>query len=94
MQGFEILSQFKGYFSHTESFLMNKETFEKFFENDNGTPSKITTDLYLTEEEKQLYETLKTNNWRLEQEKIPQGYIIDKLINNSNNKTQILFSPA
>jgi hypothetical protein len=29
----------------------------------------------LTDEEQELYEILKTNNWRLEQEKIPLEYV-------------------
>ena len=81
-QGFEILSQFRGYFPHTKSIFMDKDTFDKFFENDLGTPSKVLTEMNLTEEEKQLYEILKGNNWRLEQEKIPQEYVADNLINN------------
>ncbi len=75
VQGFEILSQFRRYFPHTKSIFMDKQTFEKFFENDNGTPTKISTTLNLTDEEQQLYEILKSNNWRLEQEKVPFGYV-------------------
>lgn len=75
VQGFEILSQFRGYFPHTKSVLMDFETFEKFFENDLGTQTQICTSLELTEGEKKLYELLKTNNWRLEQEKIPYDYV-------------------
>jgi hypothetical protein len=85
VQGFEILSQFRGYFPHTQSILMDKETFEKYVEKDNGTQSKITVILHLTDEEQQLYDLLKSNNWRLEQEKIPQEYvnkIIERQINN------------
>jgi hypothetical protein len=75
VQGFEILSQFKGYFPHVKSILMDKKTFDKFFENDKGTPSKLTTELYLTDEELELYKLLKANNWRLEQEKTPVKYV-------------------
>ncbi len=75
VQGFEILSQFRGYFGQTQSVLMDKQTFDKFFENDNGTPSSISTQLNLTEKEMRLYDILKTNNWRLEQEKIPFDYV-------------------
>ena len=85
-QGFEILSQFRGYFPHTKSFLMDIETFDNFFEEDKGTPSKIFTNLNLTKEEKQLYEYLKENNWRLEQEKIPLEYVKNKLMNNLKAK--------
>ncbi len=74
-QGFEILSQFRGYFAHSKSILMDKQTFDKFFENDNGTPTIISTKLNLTNKEQELYDTLKKNNWRLEQEKIPFEYV-------------------
>lgn len=74
-QGFEILSQFRCYFPQTKSILMNKITFENFFENDSGTPTNISVQLNLTDEEQQLYDILKTNNWRLEQEKIPFDYV-------------------
>ena len=75
VQGFEILSQFRTYFPHTKSVLMDKQAFDTFFENDNGTPTNISTKLNLTDEEQELYEILKTNNWRLEQEKIPLEYV-------------------
>lgn len=74
VQGFEILSQVRGYFLQTKSILMDTLTFEKFFENDLGTPTNILIELNLTTEEKILYEKVKTNNWRLEQEKIPLEY--------------------
>lgn len=75
VQGFEILSQFRSYFPQTKSILMDKQTFDKFFEDDNGTPTNISTRLNLTDEEQQLYDILKTNNRRLEQEKIPFNYV-------------------
>jgi hypothetical protein len=75
VQGFEILSQFRDYIPHTKSILMDKITFEKYFEKDKGTPTKIMTTLNLTADEQQLYDLLKSNNWRLEQEKIPQEYV-------------------
>jgi hypothetical protein len=75
VQGFEILSQFRSYFQHTKSVLMDSETFEKFFENDLGTQTNLSTSLNLTDHEQKLYDILKTNNWRLEQEKIPYEYV-------------------
>lgn len=75
VQGFEILSQCRSYFPHAQSILMDKITFQKFFENDNGTPTNISVRLNLTDEEQQLYEMLKINNWRLEQEKIPLFWV-------------------
>lgn len=80
-QGFEILSQFRSYFPHTRSILMDKITFKEFFENDNGTPTNIPVVSNLTDEEQQLYFILKSNNWRLEQEKIPYHYVNDYLKN-------------
>lgn len=75
VQGFEILSQFRSYFPQIKSVLMDKQAFDKFFEGDNGTPTNISTRLNLTDEEQQLYDILKTNNWRLEQEKIQFNYV-------------------
>lgn len=77
VQGFEILSQFRGYFPETKSVLMDEQTFDDFFENDSGTPTNISTQLKLTNEEQQLYDKLKENNWRLEQEKISFDYVND-----------------
>lgn len=79
-QGFEILSQFRGYFPQTESLLMDKLTFDKYFENDKGTHSKVTIDLNLTKEEYSLYNYIRTNKLRLEQEKIPQTYVINHIL--------------
>lgn len=79
-QGFEILSQFRSYFPHVQSLLMDITTFEKFFEQDKGTLTNISAKLNLTEYEQQLYELLKINNWRLEQEKIPLYWVKEKLM--------------
>ena len=57
---------------------MDVATFNKFFENDEGTISNISTDLNLTKKELILYEKLKNNNWRLEQEKMPLDYVKEK----------------
>lgn len=75
VHGFEILSRFRDYFPHTRSIMMDKSTFDRFFENDEGALSGSQTQLNLTDDERSLYELLKTNNWRLEQEKIPQYYV-------------------
>lgn len=78
-QGFEILSQFRSYFAHVKSMLMDKATFDYYFEKERGTPSKISVKLNLTTEEEELYQYIKVNNYRLEQEKIPQRYVIEQL---------------
>ena len=54
---------------------MDKTTFEKFFENDKGTPTSISSKLNLTTAEQELYDMLRVNNWRLEQEKIPSFWV-------------------
>jgi len=79
VQGFEILSQFRGYFPQTKSILMDKATFDIYFEDDIGTPSHISIQLNLTAAEQELYSLLKANQWRLEQEKIPLGFVNDWL---------------
>lgn len=56
--------------------MMDSKTFKLFFENDEGTKSNVSIDLNLTEEEQITYQTIKSHNWRLEQEKIPQSYVI------------------
>ncbi|GHS88440.1 hypothetical protein FACS189487_06710 [Campylobacterota bacterium] len=73
--GFQILSQFRSYFPHVKSFLMDQETFDRYFENGKGTPSKISAALNLTDDEKILYEYIKCHNYQLEQEKIPIEYV-------------------
>ncbi|MCU4408052.1 Wadjet anti-phage system protein JetD domain-containing protein [Acinetobacter junii] len=74
-QGFEILSQFRSYFPHTNSLLMDEITFNLFFEQDSGTPTTINVENYLNDEEQYLYQRIRSNNWRLEQEKIPVEYV-------------------
>ena len=75
VHGFEMLSRIRKYFNHTQSILMDKTTFDKYFENDSGKPTTDATTLNLNGNEKELYNLLKTNNWRLEQEKIPFDYV-------------------
>ena len=58
-QGFEILSQFRSYFAQVKSLLMDKTTFDKYFENDLGTLSKVNVELNLTTEEENLYQYIR-----------------------------------
>ena len=39
-RGFEILSQFRSYFPQTQSLLMDRTTFDTYFEGDKGTPKQ------------------------------------------------------
>ena len=76
VHGFEMLSRIRKYFDHTQSVLMDNTTFDKYFENDLGKPTTDTTTLKLSDNERKLYNLLRTNNWRLEQEKIPHHYVL------------------
>lgn len=75
--GFQILSQVRGYYEQTKSVLMDKNTFDLFFENDIGTRSKVVELANLTEKENELHKFLLENNYRLEQEKIPHEYVLN-----------------
>lgn len=79
VQGFEILSRLRAAFPHTRSLLMDRATFDAYFENDPGTPTTQAHPAYLTPDELALYDLLRTHNWRLEQEKIPWAYMADAL---------------
>ena len=78
-QGFEILSGFRSHYHQTESLIMDKATFDLFYENDLETKSKIETLVHLNEEERNMHKLLFKNKWRLEQEKIPMDYTLSQL---------------
>ncbi len=78
-QGFQILSEIRTHFRQVESFLMDKDTFGKYYEGDKGTKTNVEIELCLTQEELELFRRLKENNSRLEQEKIPFEYVVTKI---------------
>jgi hypothetical protein len=78
-QGFEILSGFRSHYHQTESLMMDKTTFDLFYENDLETKSKIQSLVHLNEEERNMHKLLFKNKWRLEQEKIPIDYTLSQL---------------
>lgn len=76
--GFDILSQIRGYYKkNVQSILMDKQTFDKYYEGDKGKILPKENLPNLTTEEQELYKLIKLNNWRLEQEKIPRDHFID-----------------
>ena len=77
--GFLILSEIRKHFKQIESFLMDRETFDAFFEDDKGIETNVENDLCLTQEEKEMFQYLKENSYRLEQEKIPYRYATTKI---------------
>ena len=79
--GFLILSEIRTHFNQVESFLMDRATFDKYFEEDKGSETNVEKELCLTLEENELFKYLKENNYRLEQEKIPFENVITKIPN-------------
>ena len=77
--GFQILSEIRTHFEQVESFLMDRHTFDSFYEGDKGTETYVEKDLCLTSEENEMFKYLKENNLRLEQEKIPLEYARAKI---------------
>ncbi len=79
--GFAILSQIRGYFSHVKSIFMDEKTIDGFKELkvEHALKQKNMEIKNLTEEEMLVYRRLQNDfygkNFRLEQEKIPFDYI-------------------
>lgn len=80
-QGFQILSELRSHFCQVESFLMDRESFDRFYESEVGTETNVEKVLCLTPEEREMFNFLKEGNYRLEQEKIPFEYAKDKIPN-------------
>lgn len=81
--GFLILSDFRKYFPDTKSFCMDKKTLDSFdsFRAEGKSLPREALPENLTEEEKAVFAELragKTRN-RLEQERIAQGYLQERL---------------
>lgn len=77
--GFQILSEIRTHFNQVESFLMDRATFDKYFEGDKGSETNVEKEPCLTLEENELFNYLKEKNYRLEQEKIPFEYVSYKI---------------
>lgn len=77
IHGFHMLSQLRGYFRNAKSIMMNMYTYNEFkemsVENHVSNPPTL---FNLNEEESELYEFLKENRRRLEQEKITYLYSV------------------
>lgn len=79
VHGFQILSELRSHFSQVESFLMDRETFNRFYEDGIGAETNVEKVLLLTPEEKEMFDFLRGGNYRLEQEKIPFEYASSKI---------------
>jgi hypothetical protein len=78
-QGFQILNQFRTYFPNTIAVMMDEETLNNF-KPALGEPAANQHLKLLTDKELQLYQLLRDNNLRLEQEKITQAYAEAKIM--------------
>jgi hypothetical protein len=89
-QGFQILNQCRMYFPNAVAVMMDYETLNTF-QHADGVPAKNQHLLHLTETETALYNYLRQENIRLEQEKITQKFAedsIEKIFSEVNVKTQ------
>jgi len=78
--GFEILSDLRGLFPNIHSIMMDRETIDRFNQYIvQGMKSRSERFNYLTELELQLVQDVIENDWRLEQEHIPQDYAVSCL---------------
>jgi hypothetical protein len=77
--GFQILSEIRSHYGQVKSFLMDRATFEAFYEGDTGKPTNVEKDLCLTPDENEMFQYLKSNNLRLEQEKIPYDFAYQRI---------------
>jgi hypothetical protein len=81
--GLKILSQIRGYFQNTRSIMMDFETLNAFKDDwDKGEPINETNLPNLNSEEQELFRFVRadnTNTIRLEQEKISQEYVLQKV---------------
>ncbi|MCL5978209.1 MAG: DUF2220 family protein [Nitrospirae bacterium] len=77
-QGFQILNQFRTYFPNTIAVMMDEETLLSF-SSAKGQPTTNQSLPRLREDELKLYNHLRQNNIRLEQEKITQIFAEEKI---------------
>lgn len=77
VEGFQILSRLRERFSHVKNFLMDRATFDSMSELAiQGNESKAETPSHLSAEESALHGHLAKHRLRLEQERIPQSWVL------------------
>lgn len=80
VHGMQILSQLRQYYPVTTALMMDMETLNQFKDDWGKSPVTNASQLPgLYKEEQELFAFLKTSNIRLEQEKIPQVYAVNKM---------------
>ena len=79
--GLQILSRIRSYFPCMKALMMDFETLNQHKELwGKGSPTNATQLPYLSKPEMDLFEFVKQNNLLLEQEKIPQQYVNEKIL--------------
>lgn len=80
VEGFQVLSTLRSNFPRVRSWLMDRETLDTFHDlTIAGNNSKIDPPIHLTQEESAVFLHIRQHNLRLEQERIPQEYVLDRL---------------
>ena len=78
--GFLILNQCRGYFPHTRALLMDRATFEAHRPLvGQGETTPITSLPHLTDDERDLFQLLNRNGWRIEQERLRMEWVLARL---------------
>lgn len=79
-QGFQMLSQLRSYYPQVQSFLMEMAIVEQYMDFVvPGTPTITGVLAHLSDEESRVYDFLSSNNFRLEQERIHQKMVEDRV---------------
>ncbi|MBD2756999.1 Wadjet anti-phage system protein JetD domain-containing protein [Spirosoma validum] len=79
--GFQILNQCRKHFPQTQAILMDQATFDAHDHlTSAGEETKASELPYLTNDERELFNLLKRNNWRIEQERLDEGWVTNTLI--------------
>ena len=78
--GFQILNQCRGYFPSTQAILMDRPTFDAHRHLISaGEPTPVASLPHLTAEETELFQLLKRNTWRIEQERLSGTWVAEVL---------------
>ena len=77
--GFEMLNIIRQNYPSAKSFLMDKDTYDTFEQFSVENTSKAKKLSYLSDEEQAMYKFLIGQSRRLEQERISQAFVLDKI---------------
>jgi hypothetical protein len=79
--GFEMLNMIRAHYPKALSLLMDRDTYKKFGNFSVENNYKVKQLPLLTQKERELYNYITLNKRRLEQERISQQYVSDRLLN-------------